>query len=112
VATVIVGGEPAVVLWAPGAASALGPSTLDDGEDVGASGVFRPIADGRELTFERSGGEDASITDVETGSPWSVTGLATAGPLAGTQLEPVVHGNHFWFAWAAFAPDTTVWTAP
>ena len=35
-----------------------------------------------------------------------------AAPLAGRQLEPVVHGNHFWFAWAAFAPETTVWTAP
>jgi hypothetical protein len=112
VAPVTVDGSPAVVLWAPGAASALGPSTIDDGEDVGASGVFRPIAEGRELTFERRGGEDAPITDVETGSTWSVTGLATTGPLAGTQLEPIVHGNHFWFAWAAFAPETTVWTAP
>ncbi|MDE2842915.1 MAG: DUF3179 domain-containing (seleno)protein [Chloroflexota bacterium] len=28
--------------------------------------------------------------------------------LAGRQLTPVVHANHFWFAWAAFRPDTTV----
>jgi hypothetical protein len=112
VANVTVHDAPAVVLWAPGAASALGPSTIDDGDDVGAGGVFRPLADGRELTFERRGGEDAPITDIETGSTWSVTGRSTAGPLAGTQLEPVVHGNHFWFAWAAFVPETTVWTAP
>jgi hypothetical protein len=60
----------------------------------------------------RDGGEDAPITDVETGSTWSVTGIATAGLLAGTQLEPVPHGNHFWFAWVAFSPETTIWTAP
>jgi hypothetical protein len=41
-----------------------------------------------------------------------VTGLATAGPLKGTQLDPVVHGDHFWFAWAAFAPGTRIWMAP
>jgi hypothetical protein len=112
VANVTVDGAPAVVFWAPGAASALGPSTIGDGEDVGASGVFRPVVDGRELTFARSGDEDAPITDLQTGSTWSVTGRATTGSLAGAELEPVVHGNHFWFAWAAFSPETTVWTAP
>jgi hypothetical protein len=29
---------------------------------------------------------------------------------AGSRLEPVVHGNHFWFAWAVFQPDTRVYT--
>jgi hypothetical protein len=28
----------------------------------------------------------------------------------GTQLEPLVFANHFWFAWAAFQPDTEVVT--
>lgn len=27
----------------------------------------------------------------------------------GPRLEPVVHGDHFWFAWAAFAPETEIW---
>ncbi len=112
VANVTVDGAPAVVLWAPGTASALGPSTIGDGEDVGSSGVFQPVAGGRELTFQRLGGEEDPITDLQTGSTWSVTGRATAGPLAGAQLPPVVHGNHFWFAWAALSPETTVWTAP
>jgi hypothetical protein len=103
---------PIVVLWAPGTASALDTSTIDEGRDVGATGVFRPVADGRSLTFTRTGGEDAPITDRETGSTWSVSGLATAGPLAGTRLEAVPHGNHFWFAWAAFRPETSIWTAP
>ncbi|NIR43478.1 MAG: DUF3179 domain-containing protein, partial [Gemmatimonadetes bacterium] len=25
-----------------------------------------------------------------------------------TSLEPVPHGNHFWFAWAVFKPETRV----
>ena len=55
-------------------------------------------------------GEDAPITDTQTGSSWDVTGRAVEGPLAGTVLEPVVHGDHFWFAWAAFVPHTSIWT--
>ncbi len=104
-------GEPIVVFWAPGTVSALGPGTIGDGADIGATGVFRPDLDGRTLTFERAGDEDAPITDRETGSTWSVSGVATDGPVAGSRLEPVVHGDHFWFAWAAFAPQTTIWTS-
>lgn len=33
---------------------------------------------------------------------------ATYGPLAGEELEPVIHADHFWFAWAAFKPETRV----
>ncbi len=112
VATGSLGREPIVVLWEPGTASALDSPVIDAGDDIGATGVFRPVVDGRPVTLERVGGEDAPITDRETGSTWSVSGVATDGPLAGTRLEPVVHGNHFWFAWAAFAPETTIWEAP
>lgn len=112
VATGTADGQPVVVLWAPGTASALDAGTIDDGEDIGATGVFVARIDGDAVTFQREGGQDAPITDVETGSTWSITGLATDGLLAGTQLEPVAHGNHFWFAWAAFSPATTIWTAP
>jgi hypothetical protein len=112
VATGTVDGQPVVVLWAPGTASALDAGAIDGGADVGATGVFSAGLDGDPLTFRRDGGEDAPILDIETGSTWSVTGLATAGPLIGAQLEPVPHGNHFWFAWAAFSPETVIWTAP
>ncbi len=112
VASETVGGQPVVVFWTPGTASALDSDALDRGRDAGATGVFRPQVDGRRLTFARRGDAGAPIADQETGSTWSVTGRATDGPLAGKQLEPVVHGDHFWFAWAAFTPDTRVWTAP
>ena len=35
-------------------------------------------------------------------------GRAVGGPLAGAQLTPLVSGNHFWFAWAVFQPETRV----
>jgi hypothetical protein len=108
----VVAGEPVVVFWAPGTASALDAASVDEGRDAGATGVFRPIAEGRMLTFERRGGAGAAITDRETGSSWSITGRATDGPLRGSTLESVVHGDHFWFAWAAFQPQTRIWTAP
>ena len=61
--------------------------------------------DHRHLSFSPS---DDGFTDAETGSRWSPLGRATAGPLAGKQLEPVVSGTHFWFAWAVFKPNTRV----
>jgi len=35
--------------------------------------------------------------------------LAVWGPLAGRRLEPIVHGNHFWFSWASYRPQTRVY---
>lgn len=111
VAAVTIAGQPIVVLWVPGSASALDAANIDAGRDVGMTGVFRAELDGRTLTFERPTGPTGPIADRETGSSWSVTGRATAGPLAGRALQPVVHGDHFWFAWAAFQPATRIWTA-
>ena len=81
-------------------------SPLADSRDVGATGVFRPEAAGQALTF-RADGEQ--IIDNETGSRWNVLGKAVNGSLAGEELSPIVHGAHFWFAWAAFQPDTRIY---
>ncbi|MGD8487274.1 MAG: DUF3179 domain-containing protein [Chloroflexota bacterium] len=104
-------GAPVAVFWQPGAASALDAQYVDESEDVGATGAFSAVVDGQQLTFARDGGEDAPITDMQTGSTWDVTGRAIDGPLAGQTLSPVGHGDHFWFAWAAFVPQTSIWTA-
>jgi hypothetical protein len=98
-------------MWQPGAVSALDAAFIDESEDVGATGVFEAVVDGEPLTFSRGDGEDTPIVDAETGSTWDVTGRAIDGPLAGTVLEPVNHGDHFWFAWAAFVPHTSIWTS-
>ena len=100
-----VGGASVVAFWTPGTVTALGASRIATTEDIGAVGVFRPLVDGGTLRFETRAGE---IVDVTTGSVWDVTGRAVSGPIEGTRLEPVPHDNTFWFAWAAFRPDTDV----
>ena len=100
------GGQDLVVFFAPGTNSALGSVVIADAEDVGATGVFDPMVDGRGLTFQKDGDQ---IVDVETGSTWNVLGQAIDGELAGESLEPIVHGDHFWFSWAAFRPDTIIY---
>jgi hypothetical protein len=40
--------------------------------------------------------------DRQTGSSWTMTGRAVAGPLSGSRLRPLRHDNQFWFALAAF----------
>jgi hypothetical protein len=99
-------GRDLVVFHTAGTSSALGAGMIAQGEDVGATGVFDPNLDGRLLAFDADGG---SIVDEQTGSTWNVLGQAVEGPLAGSSLEPIVHGDHFWFAWAAFQPDTIVY---
>jgi hypothetical protein len=100
-----VGGEAVVIFFQFGTASALDGSSISGSRDVGATGVFRPSANGQALTFGIAGD---NIVDEQTGSTWNILGLATDGQLAGTQLELLPHANHFWFAWAAFKPDTRI----
>ena len=102
-----VGGEPVVVFWKPGTASALSSTIIDQSRDVGATAVYDPVVEGQRLTFSAAG--DVAFTDQETGSTWNLLGQATDGPLAGATLTAVLHANHFWFAWAAFNPDTLIY---
>jgi hypothetical protein len=113
VAEVRVDGEPVVLFSAPGLASALGDPNVADGDPVLATGAFRPEADGRALTFSAASGDGtepagAVAVDEETGSGWDLFGDAVSGPLEGTSLERVSHLDTFWFAQAAFEPDTLV----
>jgi hypothetical protein len=95
-----------VVFHESGTSSALDTREIADGRDIGATGVFKPEVNGERLSFTV---KDNRITDRNTGSTWDIFGRAIEGPLRGAQLEPVVHGDHFWFAWAAFKPETIVY---
>ena len=95
-----------MVFYRKGTLSSLDRSSIRDSRDVGAGVAFSSSLDGRVLTFEASG--DA-FRDRETGSSWDISGVARSGLLAGRSLTKVVHGNHFWFAWAAFKPETRIW---
>jgi hypothetical protein len=101
-----IAGEPILVFWESGTASALDSGDVATGRDVGAASTFSSVLDGETLTFTLDGD---NIIDEQTGSVWNVLGQALEGELAGSQLEPVVSINHFWFSWAAFRPETRVY---
>ncbi len=101
-----VGGEDIVVFHRFGTNSALGASEIAVAEDVGATGVYFPVVDGEILTFAVDGAE---IVDEQTGSIWNLLGQATSGELEGTELEQSLSTDHFWFSWAAFYPETSIY---
>jgi hypothetical protein len=101
-----VGGQRIAVFFEKGVTSALDRSSIPDSRDVGTAGVFERSLGGKVLTFAVAGGR---ITDAQTGSAWTILGAAIAGPLTGARLVPVVHGQHFWFAWAVFRPKTRIY---
>jgi hypothetical protein len=111
VADVELGDEQLTVWRAPGTSSALDTAAIEAGRDIGATGVFERTVDGQLLTFSPAEEGDLFV-DAETGSTWDILGRATGGPLAGTELTAVEHVDTFWFAWAAFLPDTTIVPQP
>lgn len=104
-----VGGEAVVAFWQPGVASALGAQVIDQAADIGTAALFSRIVNGEELTFSYDAANGALVDD-QTGSVWNLFGEAVAGDLAGTELDQRVAAPHFWFAWAAFFPETSVYT--
>ncbi len=101
-----VAGQAVVVLWKGGTASALDSRAIVAGRDIGATGVFNRNVNGTTLTFVADGDK---IRDAETGTVWDILGHGSEGALAGKQLVPIVHGDYFWFAWAAFRHDSQVY---
>lgn len=92
---VAVGDKPVVVFW--------------DGSKESAA-AFLPSIGTQALTFRVVVG---SLRDEQTNSEWSADGTALSGSLAGQRLA---HAQDsfvaYWFAWAAFYPDTKLWTVP
>jgi len=73
------------------------------------SGVrfFDPSVNGVILHFKDANG---TAIDSETSSTWSYDGVAISGRLAGSRLTRYPAETGFWFAWAAFYPDTRIFT--
>lgn len=103
-----IGGREVVIFYREGTASALDQPEIANARDVGATGVFAPILEGRRLTFTFNEG---TFIDRETGSRWNVLGQAIAGKLQGKALERLPSVDAFWFAWAAFKPKTAIYDA-
>ncbi len=98
-----VGGQEIVIFHLDGMASAMDNSTISRSRDDGSTGVFSPFLVDRRLSFEYS---DGTLRDLETGSVWNISGKAVSGELEGKQLEPMVYGDYFAFAWLVFYPET------
>lgn len=89
VVKVSVGGQTSTVFW---------------NRDADGAMAFRTS-----LSFSTT---DGQILDDETESAWSIEGRAIRGPRKGDQLTPVGEAHTaFWFAWAAFHPETEIWTS-
>ena len=102
-----VGGRAVVAFWQPGATSALDQSNIDASRDVGMAALYRRELDGQILTFSVDAA--GTIRDDQTGSAWNVFGTAVEGALLGSQLRQELAFPHFWFAWAAFRPETRIY---
>ncbi len=102
-------GVDLVVFWTPGVLSILDTGHAAMARDVGTTAVFETSLEGRMLSFTfNPADEGQTFIDEQTGSVWDIFGRAVEGELAGSQLNRVIHSDHFWFAWQAFHPDTEV----
>jgi len=102
-----IGDTSIVIFYQSGVATALGESIIDNARDIGTAGMYDATVGGQTLTFTSN--EDGTFTDDQTSSTWNGFGEAIEGELVGTELEWIHAFPHFWFAWAAFYPETDVY---
>ncbi|MBZ0283360.1 MAG: DUF3179 domain-containing protein [Anaerolineae bacterium] len=102
-----VGGEDVAAFWQGGSSSALDQKAIDQSRDVGTAALYSRILDGQTLSFNAD--SNGVIRDDQTGSMWNAFGTAVEGELIGKQLQQILAAPHFWFAWAAFQPETDIY---
>ena len=100
-------GRLLVILYDEGTVSPLDQSNISGSREAGAAAAYDPRVAGERLVFDWRQGR---IVDRKTSSTWNVLGKAVEGPLKGKSLKPALHGTHFWFAWAAFNPETRIYS--
>ena len=103
----VVGETAVVAFYQGGVATALGDGVIDTARDMGTAGLYEATWDGVALAFALD--DDGGFVDEQTGSLWNAFGEAVDGELEGAQLAWINAFPHFWFAWAAFYPDTLVY---
>ena len=97
-------GRELVALFEPGTASALDRALIEEGRDVGATGVFVSSVGGQSL--ELSADDGGGFVDAASGVVYDILGQPSGD--SGAALEPVEHLDTFWFAAAAFYPDAEI----
>lgn len=83
------------------------PLLIFHDKDSFATAVFtRPVRDS-ERTFTL---QDSYFAQDDAGTRWNlITGEATAGKHKGARLERLPAVNIYWFAWARYHPETTIY---
>ncbi|MDR8392930.1 DUF3179 domain-containing protein [Aliifodinibius sp. S!AR15-10] len=65
--------------------------------------------DGTELNFEPVQDELPFIMEDQEGNRWDLFGYAVEGPRQGEQLAPTNSYTGYWFAWADFFPELSIY---
>ncbi|MFV2058848.1 MAG: DUF3179 domain-containing protein [Thiohalomonadales bacterium] len=97
---------PLVIFATESMNSALDAAQISNSRLISSATIYTSLLDGKQLSFQFTHGQ---ITDMQTGSVWSVFGNAVSGPLKGKSLTPLNAGVHFAFAWLAFRPDSLIY---
>ena len=104
----VIAGQEVVILFDDQVKSVVGDPDIHHARQVGAATAYDPETDGKRLSFKAAKGN--LFIDNETGSTWTSMGVAIKGKLAGTELAVVPSTSTLWFAWAAFFPNTEIYT--
>ena len=72
------------------------------------SGKELKDSNGADLTFGATDSNLPVILESSDGTKWNIFGVAVEGPLQGEELRITRSYIAFWFAWAAFFPDTEI----
>tara|TARA_B100000315_G_scaffold201492_1_gene193995 strand:- start:8 stop:625 length:618 start_codon:yes stop_codon:yes gene_type:complete len=76
--------------------------------ETGTVKIFERTVEGITIEFKIDNGQ---LIDTTTNSIWSYSGEGISGKHMNTQLIEVIAPPHFWFAWAAFYPETDLFSA-
>lgn len=95
-----------VALHVSGSSAAFDGADVNTGSDIGQTGVFVAELDGESLELAQT--EGGALFEDQLGNQWNIFGQAVSGPNAGEALEQINHLDVFWFAWAAYQPETTI----
>jgi len=98
--------QPLVIFFTSKTVSVLDEKNIAESREIGSVTVFKPVVNNELLSFKMG---SKGFEDVQTGSQWSIAGKCVSGKLKGEELWPVIHGNHFAFAWFEFFPESDIY---
>ena len=78
-------------------------------DDKYAVAFERTVAEGTILEFTAEFNQMPIVMSDNEGNLWDINGKAASGPRAGEQLSIPFSYISYWYAWAAFFPETTIY---